>query len=97
MELKAEYTTMKLRSEILVSLISVAQLTCSRQGWTALQVSLAIHFHRRRTSLFLIKKKDFFCATAIFICLHSYDDTLQSCHYIGDISINHTLLDTVIE
>lgn len=39
----------------------------------------------------------FFFATAIFSCLNSYDDTLQSCYYIGDISINHTLLDTVIE
>lgn len=36
-------------------------------------------------------------ATAIFSCLNSYDDTLRSCHYIGDISINHTLLDTLIE
>lgn len=39
----------------------------------------------------------FFPPPAISSCLNSYDDTLQRCHYISDISINHTLLDTVIE
>lgn len=49
--------------------------------------------------LFFNLKDDFFFfpAATIFSCMNCYDETLQSCHYVGDISINHTLLDTVIE
>lgn len=83
---------------ILVPQWSLAQLPLSRQGRTTLQTSLAIHFHRYWTFLFLIKRNDFFSPPpATSSCLNSYDDTLQSCHYISGISINHTLLDTIIE